>query len=135
MARVPARPPRRPANGYTPPGWPQGVRPPGAEEWEVTAAAFLLDFCPADYRAYAVLRRHPVVLARFASAFVEAQVSASAGGLGTLRTGLHDHVPPEVIQAAVQAWEEQSARLQRVRREVSLLEEALRGRVFVQRLA
>jgi hypothetical protein len=134
MARVPGLP-QRPANGYAPPGWPHGVRPPGAEEWEVTATAYLLDCCPADYRAYAVLRRHPVVLARFASAFVEAQVGASAAGLGTLRTGLEDHVPPEAVQAAVEAWEEQSARLARVRREVSLLEEALRGRVFVRRLA
>ena len=40
----------------------------------------------------------------------------------------------EVVQAAVEAWEEQSARLQRIRREVALVEEALRGRVFVQRL-
>ncbi|MCA0294348.1 MAG: hypothetical protein LCH96_03360 [Actinobacteria bacterium] len=120
---------------YAPPGWPQAVRPPGVEDWEKTAAAFLLDCCPADYRAYPVLRRHPVVLARFASAFVGAQVSVHTDGLGSLRTGLEDHVPPEVVQAAVEAWEEQSARLLRVRREVALVEEALRGRVFVRRLA
>jgi hypothetical protein len=127
---------RAPApSGYTPPGWPAQVRPPWVEEWEVTASAFLLDCCPADYRGYAVLRRHPVVLARFAAAFVGAQVSASAEGLGSVRIGLEDHVPPEVVQAAVEAWEEQAARLQRLRREVALVEEALRGKVFIRRLA
>ena len=122
------------ATGYTPPGWPAQVRPPGSEDWEVTATAFLLDCCPSDYRAYPVLRRHPVVLARFAATFVGAQVSASADDLARLRTGLEDYVGPEVAQAAVEAWEEQSAHLRRVQREVGLVEEALRGRVFVRRL-
>lgn len=120
---------------WTPPGWPARVRPPGAADWEASAAAFLLDCCPADFRAYPVLRRHPVVLARFAASFVAAQVRASADGLGGLRLGLADHVAPQVVQAAVEAWEEQAARLQRTRREVGLVEEALRGTVFVQRLA
>lgn len=119
---------------YSPPGWPYGVRPPGSSGWEDTAAAFLLDCCPADYRAYPVLRRHPVVLARFAAVFVGAQVDAAAHDLGGLRTALLDHVPPEVVQAAVEAWEEQAALLIRRRREVGLVEEALRGRVFVRRL-
>ena len=47
---------------------------------------------------------------------------------------LADHDPPEAVQAAVDAWEEQAARLQRQRREVALVEEALRGTVFVRRL-
>ncbi|MGC3993514.1 MAG: hypothetical protein QM779_05225 [Propionicimonas sp.] len=121
-------------SGYAPPGWPGAVRPPGAQGWEATAAAFLLDCCPSDFRAYPVLRRHPVVLARFAAEFVAAQVSAASDGLGRLRLDLSDQVDPEVVQAAVEAWEEQSAHLLRLKREVSLVEEALRGRVFVRRL-
>ena len=119
---------------YVPPGWPVQVLRPGCEEWEVSAAAFLLDCCPSDYRSYAVLRRHPVVLAGFAAAFVGAQVGASRDALAGMRRSLEDVVPPEVVQAAVEAWEEQSARLQRTLREVGLVEEALRGRVFVPRL-
>ena len=119
---------------YAPPGWPAGVRPPGCTDWEVSASAFLLDCCPADYRGYPVLRRHPVVLAGFALTFVGAQVAASRDALGTVRRSLAELVPPEVVQAAVDAWEEQSARLQRTLREVGLVEEALRGRVFVPRL-
>ena len=49
-----------------PPGWPRGVRPPGAPGWEHTAVAWLLDICPPEYRSYPVLRRRDVVLARFA---------------------------------------------------------------------
>ena len=61
------------STGYVPPGWPERVRPPGAPDWELTATEFLLDCCPADYRRYRLLRRHPVVLARFAAVFVGAQ--------------------------------------------------------------
>ena len=124
----------RPEQVYTPPGWPADVHPLGAPDGELTAAAFLLDHCPADCRAFPVLRRHPVVLARFAAEFVEAQVRASRDGLAGVRTSLADVVAPEVVQAAADAWAEQGARLVRHRREVSLVEEALRGKVFVRKL-
>lgn len=119
---------------YAPPGWPAQVRAPGCPEWERSATAFLLDCCPADYRTYPVLRRHPVVLAGFAATFVGAQVAASTDALAGVRRSLEELVAPEVVQAAVDAWEEQSARLQRTLREVGLVAEALRGRVFVPRL-
>ena len=127
---------RRPAPepAYTPPGWPSRVRPPGTPDWETTAAAFLLDCCPSDFRGYPVLRRHPVVLARFAAEFVESQVRASADGLAGVRTSLADFVAPEVVQSAAEAWAEQGARLVQVRREVGMVEEALRGKVFVRKL-
>ncbi|MBK8459462.1 MAG: hypothetical protein IPL43_04035 [Micropruina sp.] len=119
---------------YVPPGWPLRVRPPGAPDWEATAIEFLLDCCPADYRAYQVLRRHPIVLARFAAQFVESQVQASKSGLAEVRVNLADVVPTEVVQSAVEAWAEQGARLVRLRREVALVEESLRGKVFIRKL-
>ncbi|MGB7964231.1 MAG: hypothetical protein WCF12_14905 [Propionicimonas sp.] len=122
------------AQVYVPPGWPDQVRPPGSPDWEATAVAFLLDCCPADYRSYPVLRRHPVVLARFAGEYVASQVQANANGLSQVRVDLADHVDVEVIQAAADAWAEQGASLARTRREVALVEEALRGRVFVSKL-
>ena len=94
----------------SPPGWPRQVRPPDAPDWERTACNWLLDQCPPDYRAYPALRRHPVVLARFAVLHVEA------------------------CQAAVETWQRESARLLGVRRAAGLVEEALRGRRFVARL-
>lgn len=119
---------------YVPPGWPSQVRPPGAPGWEATAIAYLLDCCPADFRAYRVLRNHPLVLAQFASHFVNGQHEALQRGLAEVRTSLSDYVEPDVVDAATQAWLEQDARLARVRRAVTLLDEALRGRVFVRKL-
>ena len=119
---------------YTPPGWPDRVRPPGAPDWEATAIAFLLDCCPADFRAYPVLRNHPVVLARFAAQFVEGQYHSTQQGLAGARISLIDYVSAEVVESATEAWLEQSAQLVRVRRAVALVEEALRGKVFVRRL-
>ncbi|HET7725154.1 MAG TPA: hypothetical protein VFK68_10990 [Propionibacteriaceae bacterium] len=119
---------------YVPPGWPDAVRPPGAPDWETTATAFLLDCCPPDYRSHLVLRRHPVVLARFAAEHVEAQLRAAKDGLAGVRAGLADYVAPEVISSAAEAWQEEAARLVRVRRAVALVEEALRGRIFIRRL-
>ena len=116
---------------YVPPGWPDSVRPPGAEDWERTAVAFLFDCCPPDFRSFPVLRRHPIVLAKFAAAFVVGQHRSAQEGLAGVRTELARVVPPEVVQEAAEAWLEQEARLSRTRRAVGLLEEALLGRVFV----
>ncbi|WP_347347331.1 hypothetical protein [Nigerium sp.] len=124
----------RASEGYVPPGWPVQVRPPGAPRWEETAAEFLLDCCPADFRGYAVLRRHPVVLARFAAECVAAQVRSCEAGLSEVRVSLGDMVSPEVVEAATLAWQEQGAALKRRQREVALVEEVLRGRVFVRKL-
>ena len=122
------------ASVYLPPGWPERVRPPGSQDWEATAVAYLLDCCPADFRAYRVLHNHPVVLARFAAQFVEGQCRTTEEGLAGIRTSLAGHVSYEVVEAAAQAWLEQAARLARTRRAVGLVEEALRGRRFVPRL-
>ena len=122
------------SSAYVPPGWPSEVRPPGAPGWEATAIAYLLDCCPADFRAYRVLRNHPVVLAEFASHFVEGQHEASHRGLAAARTSLSESVEPDIVEAAAEVWLEQGARLVRTRRSVALLADALRGRVFVRKL-
>lgn len=119
---------------YVPPGWPDAVYPPGAPDWEATAVAFLLDCCPPDYRLYPVLRRHPVVLARFAAEFVEGQYRASQSGLSQVRASLAEYVDPPVIESAAEAWQSETAQLVRTRRAVALIEEALRGRIFIQKL-
>jgi hypothetical protein len=40
---------------YLPAGWPDGVAPPGAEDWEASAVAWLVDAVP-DLRTHAVRR-------------------------------------------------------------------------------
>jgi hypothetical protein len=119
---------------YVPPGWPARVRPPGAPDWEASAVAYLLDCCPPDFRAYRVLRNHPVVLARFAARFVEGQHRSTQEGLAEIRTSLKDEVSSEVIEAAAQAWLTEDARLARARRSVQLIEHALRGQAFIRKL-
>lgn len=117
-----------------PPGWPRQVRPPDAPDWEQTAAGWLLDICPPEYRSYPVLRRHVVVLARFAVLHVEADQVAVRRGLSEARAVLRDVAEPHVVEAAVETWHAEAARLEAERRAVGLVEEALRGRRFVARL-
>ena len=117
-----------------PPGWPREVRPPDAPDWERTAVNWLLDLCPPDYRRYAGLRRHPVVLARFAVLHVEANQAAVRRGLSEARADLGEVAEPDVVEAAVQTFQLEEARLLGVRRAVGLVEEALRGQRYVARL-
>ena len=96
--------------------------------------AWLFDQCPPDYRAYDVLRRYPVVLARFAASCLDGAVAAAADGLRVARAELRDQVPPEAVEAAVAAYEREGNRLKSARRGVDLVERALRGERWVPRL-
>lgn len=125
---------RRGERPFLPAGWPPEVLPPGVEDWERSATAFLLDCCPADFRGYPVLRRHPVVLAQFAAQFVESQVRASESGLARARLSLRDQVEPQVVEEAIRTWQQELVRLQAVREGIGLVDDALRGMAFVPRL-
>jgi hypothetical protein len=118
-----------------PPGWPRAVRPPGAPGWEHAAVSWLLDICPPEFRSYPVLRRHDVVLARFAVLHVEACQAAVRRGLSEARAELRDVTDQDTVEAAIEAWHTEAARLIAERRSVGLVEEALRGRRFVARLS
>jgi hypothetical protein len=117
-----------------PPGWPEQVRPPGAPGWERTAVAWLYDLVPPDYRAYEVLRRYPVLLARFAADHVAAGLAAARTGWRTLRVQLAEHLPPDAIEAAMAAYEREGARLAAAARAVDVVGAALRGERWVPRL-
>jgi hypothetical protein len=117
-----------------PPGWPRQVRPPGAPGWDRSAVNWLLDICPPEYRSYPALRRHDVVLARFAVLHVEACQAAVRRGLSEARGALREVADGDTVDAAVETWQAESARLMAERRAVGLVEEALRGRRFVARL-
>ena len=120
--------------GVVPPGWPREVRPPDAPDWEVTAVNWLLDLCPPEYRRFAGLRSHVVVLALFAVHNVEAQQAAIRRGLSEIRGDLKNVADEAVVEAAVQTFRLEDARLVAVRREVGLVEEALRGRRYRVRM-
>ena len=117
-----------------PPGWPAEVLPPQAEQWERSAVAWLFDMCPPDYRAHEVLRRHPVVLARFATGHVASAVQAARDGIRTVRGEMRGVVAPEVVEAAIAAYEREGRRLVTVGRQIALVDAALRGERHVPRL-
>lgn len=117
-----------------PPGWPPEVNPPWTPEWERSATAWLFDQCPGDYRGYDVLRRHPVVLARFAATALDAAVAAAESGLHSVRSELRDRVAPDTVEAAVATYEQERHRARKARQAVDLVERALRGERWVPRL-
>lgn len=119
---------------YVPPGWPGVVRPPGSEGWRASAESFLLDCCPAEYRGYKVLRRHPVVLARLAREFVASQLVATRTGLTGLRASLAGVVDAGTADQAADVLQQEEARLVRVARGVDLVEQALRDVRFTPKL-
>ena len=122
------------SSDLVPPGWPSEVLPPQAPDWERSAIAWLFDLCPPDYRAHDVLRKHPVVLSRFAAQHVEAGVQAARNGLRTVRAELDGEVAPEVIEAAIAAYDREGRRLVTTGRQVELVAAALRGERWVPRL-
>lgn len=119
---------------WTPPGWPDQVLPPSEVDWEQSAVNFLLDCCPPDYRAYPLLRRQPVVLARFAAQHVESQFRAARESIAQARSSLGGYVDAPVLDDSVEVLHQEEARLARLRRAVMLVEETLRGKIFIARL-
>jgi hypothetical protein len=121
-------------SAHTPPGWPAAVPPPGTPDWEQAASGWLIDLCPADFRGYPVLRRHPLGLAWLAGYHVQAAQQAMAYALGRIRAELGEDLQPGVIDQLMQTVELEQARLIAAARGVELIEQALRGRRYVPRL-
>jgi hypothetical protein len=119
---------------YLPPGWPAGVHPPGSQDFERTAAAWLLDVVPPDYRLYGVLRRHPAALASLARHHLAACVEGARQGYRTARTELGNALPPHGVDAVLAAYRSEGRRLVATATAVGLVERALRGETFTPRL-
>lgn len=119
---------------YLPPGWPTGVHPPGSDDFEATAVAWLLEIVPPDYRLHGVLRRHPVALAAMARHHTSACVEGARTGYRTVRTELAEELPPHAVDAVLTAYRTEGRRLAATARAVALVERAMRGEVFTPRL-
>jgi len=117
-----------------PPGWPPGVPPPDADDWEPRAVAFLLDLAPAEYRVEPLYRRQPRVLAWRVLGLIDAQLDAARAAYSQARADLREDVSPEVVAETLQALEREGAALLARRREVDLVGRALRGERFVPRI-
>ncbi|RAY10922.1 hypothetical protein DPM19_32815 [Actinomadura craniellae] len=113
---------------HVPPGWPAPVHPPGSERFEETAMTWLLETVPPEYRRHGVLRRYPVALARMARHHAEANVEAARAGFRGARTELAGIVPPHGVEAMLDVYRQEGARLVALVTAVELVEAALRAR-------
>ena len=119
---------------YVPPGWPSGVHPPGTEDFERTAQAWLLDVVPADYRLHGVLRRYPLALAAMAAQHTKACVAGAREGYRNARTEVGGALPPHALEALLAAYRAEGRRLVATAQAVDLVARALRGEVFTPQL-
>jgi hypothetical protein len=93
-----------------------------------------MDLCPADFRGYPVLRRHPLGLAWLAGQQVAAARQAMAHALSRIRAELGDDLQPAVIDQMLQAVEQEQARLLSASRGIQLIEHSLRGHPHTPRM-
>jgi hypothetical protein len=117
-----------------PPGWPPAVRPPGSPDWERTAVEWLLDLCPADYRGYPVLRRHPLALAALARHHVRGAWRACGEALAGVRAELSGDLDARTLEEVLETLDLERARLVAAGRAIGLVDDALRGRTYIPRL-
>jgi hypothetical protein len=119
---------------YLPPGWPDGVHPPGSDGFEQTAVTWLLDVLPADYRVHGVLRRHPIALAVAARHHVAACVEGARRGYRGARSELGGVLPPQGVEAVLAVYGSEGVRLVACARAVDLVGRGLCGEVFSPQL-
>ena len=92
--------------------------------------AWLLDAVPPDYRAYEVLKRHPIALARMAVHHVNASVEAARAEYRSAAVDLKGHLPPHAVEAVLDVYREEGAASGPPGRSVTVVEQALRGDMF-----
>jgi hypothetical protein len=110
-----------------PPGWPDGVHPPGSPDFEATAVAWLLDVVPPDYRLHGVLRRHPIALAALARHHIRACVQGAREGYRTTRTELGGTLSPHTIDEVLAVYRAEGQRLVATAAAAELIARALGG--------
>jgi hypothetical protein len=103
------------------------VGPPVGDAWLTEAVAWLLDQCPGDYRGYAVLTRHPRVLAEFTADHVAAQRAGLRNTIASVRSRLREE-PADVVVRALAAAEREQARLDLVASSVDAVRHVLAAR-------
>jgi hypothetical protein len=100
------------------------VPPPVGTEWIPDAVKWLLDHAPAEYRGYPLLRRQPLVLARFVTWHIDGCRTATDQGLARVRTSL-ERSSASVVHDAIAVLESEQARLELVARAAAALTDAL----------
>lgn len=110
------------------------MRPPGSEDFEASAVAWLLDVLPGDFRRYPVVRRYPAALASIARHYADACVEGAQQGYRAARVELGVAIPPHAVDGVLAAYKTEGFKLARVARGVELVEGAIRGEAFAPKL-
>lgn len=119
---------------FTPVGWPADLAPPAAARFGDDVTAWLLDRGPGEWRAHAVLRRHPRALSALLIAHLDTHLEGLRRHYGSVRREMSDVMPPADIPELLAAIEADGAQTAETLRQVRLVDEALAGRRWRRRL-
>ena len=118
---------------FLPADWPEAVEPPGAERFEESAVAWLLEVVP-EYRRHPVVCRFPAILAAIARHTVQGALEGTRQGYRVARTEMGEAAPPHAVDGALIAYRTEGRRLAATARAVELVERALHGETFTRTL-
>ncbi|MFI6603827.1 hypothetical protein ACIBHX_46990 [Nonomuraea sp. NPDC050536] len=114
-----------PAEAIAPEGWPLEVKPPQAEDWPASAAAWLLDAIPSGYRAYPALREYPLLLAWMATRHVAHELEAVRQSYRGAAVDLKGHLQPHAVEAVLNVHSDRGGRLKQLQQQVTVVTQAL----------
>ncbi|HPE12154.1 MAG: hypothetical protein H6524_07860 [Actinobacteria bacterium] len=115
-----------------PAGWPADLPPVGAG-FDEQVVGWLLDRLPPEYRT-SPLRSQPLILALAARRHAQATLDGTREVYRELRAELRDHLDPAQIDGGLVALEALAAAFTRTVREVTMVEQGMRGHVWKPRL-
>lgn len=115
-----------------PAGWPEGVEDPDSSDLAVSAQRWLWEIGSLDRRTSSVWALYPVAHAYRVACDIDARLAGARDAYSRARAEFRSSDIP--VDAVLEALEEEGAQLQRLRREVLLVEEALKGRRWGARL-
>ena len=111
---------------FVPPGWPRGLPPGGAPEFEDRVVGWLLDQGPADLRT-SDIRHLPLALATYLAHHIEGCLEGARRAYAQARTELGPSLSADQLARAQRAFESEGARLLQVQREIRLVLEVLQS--------
>jgi len=85
-----------------PPGWPDGVPPPDADNFIGDAVTWLLDAAPGHYRLDAFLRGQPIMLARMVCERLQSDLDAARRAWLPLSQWTTAGLPEQAHQATLE---------------------------------
>jgi hypothetical protein len=95
----------------------------------MSALRWLLDLLPPGYREQLPLKRYPVALAVTARHHTEAVVEGARQGYRMIRVELAGQMPVREVDAVLEAYRVEGAKLAAKARAAALVERTLRGEI------